>query len=176
VKGLSSVFVHRNDLKQYFSQLMREKWQDAEYRESLLNKRQMTWQDPEYKARVTAERKSRWENEEYREKSANAIKQAWSNPELKAQRSEESKSRWENEEFRNQSIQAFKEARRLERGYDVRVIKPDGTEFVVSCLADFAREQGVGFSTCKKWMNKGYISKGERKGWRFEKIPIPKTD
>ena len=53
------------------------------------------WNDPEYRAAQTKERKSRWDNDEYREKLAKIMKKAMESDTYKQKQSKKTKDRWD---------------------------------------------------------------------------------
>lgn len=105
------------ETKEKKSKLMRQLWQDPEYREKVIPHLQANWENPEYREKISVARKETWNDPEFRasmsekiaaakgtEESRAAVSEFMSEfkntPEEKARISERSKANWNNPEYR----------------------------------------------------------------------------
>lgn len=75
-------------------------WQDPEFRAKMSALAKQRWQDPEYRAKISAARKKRGQDPEFRAKMSAARKKRWQDPEYRAKMSAAAKKQWQNPEYR----------------------------------------------------------------------------
>lgn len=116
-----------NENRQSINDGLKRKWQDAEYKARMSQRRKEMWQSPEYRLKLSLIHKKLWQDPEYREKilvsinqpevkqriaqvSAVISKRNWQNPEFIIKMSEIHKQLWQDPEFAKMMSEADSEA------------------------------------------------------------------